>query len=104
LHPKHWRWRNGITSPIGTSQSGITIRKLLRLAGLRDPQVNVQRRDHQRHRHTDVKKRGLAVPGHDLVEADRELAESLRRAYSLIRRFVRVGTGLLRSKSEQGSE
>lgn len=35
---------------------------------------------------------------------ERELAESLRRAYSLIRRFVRVGTGLLRSKTEQGSE
>ena len=27
---------------------------------------------------------------------ERELTESLRRAYSLIRRFVRVGTGLLR--------
>ena len=35
---------------------------------------------------------------------ERELAESLRRAYSLIRRFVRVGTGLLRSKTEQGME
>jgi len=35
---------------------------------------------------------------------ERELAESLRRAYSLIRRFVRVGTGLLRSKTEQGRE
>jgi phosphate:Na+ symporter len=35
---------------------------------------------------------------------ERELAESLRRAYSLIRRFVRVGTGLLRSKTERGSE
>lgn len=28
---------------------------------------------------------------------DRELAESLRRTYSLVRRFVRVGTGLLRA-------
>lgn len=35
---------------------------------------------------------------------ERELAESLRRAYSLIRRFVRVGTGLLRSKTKQGRE
>lgn len=35
---------------------------------------------------------------------ERELAESLRRAYSLIRRFVRVGTGLLHSKTEQGRE
>jgi phosphate:Na+ symporter len=31
---------------------------------------------------------------------ERELAESLRRSYSLIRRFVRVGTGLLRADSE----
>jgi hypothetical protein len=28
---------------------------------------------------------------------ERELAESLRRVYSLIRRFVRVGTGLHRA-------
>ncbi len=31
---------------------------------------------------------------------ERELTESLRRAYSLVRRFVRVGTGLLRSDME----
>ena len=30
---------------------------------------------------------------------ERELTESLRRAYSLIRRFVRVGTGLVQSTS-----
>ena len=35
---------------------------------------------------------------------ERELTESLRRAYSLIRRFVRVGTGLQRSKTEPGGE
>jgi hypothetical protein len=28
---------------------------------------------------------------------ERDLSESLRRTYSLIRRFVRVGTGLLRA-------
>jgi phosphate:Na+ symporter len=32
---------------------------------------------------------------------DRELAESLRRGYSLIRRFVRVGTGLHRQDTEE---
>jgi phosphate:Na+ symporter len=32
---------------------------------------------------------------------DRELAESLRRGYSLIRRFVRVGTGLHREATEE---
>ena len=32
---------------------------------------------------------------------ERELTESLRRAYSLVRRFVRVGTGLLRSDMEK---
>jgi len=31
---------------------------------------------------------------------ERELAESLRRSYSLIRRFVRVGTGMHRAKSD----
>jgi phosphate:Na+ symporter len=31
---------------------------------------------------------------------ERELAESLRRSYSLIRRFVRVGTGLHRAETE----
>jgi Na+/phosphate symporter len=31
---------------------------------------------------------------------ERELAESLRRSYSLIRRFVRVGTGLLRAERD----
>jgi phosphate:Na+ symporter len=35
---------------------------------------------------------------------ERELTESLRRAYSLIRRFVRVGTGLLRSDMEKAAE
>jgi phosphate:Na+ symporter len=35
---------------------------------------------------------------------ERELAESLRRAYSLIRRFVRVGTGLLRTDMEEAVE
>jgi phosphate:Na+ symporter len=33
---------------------------------------------------------------------ERELAESLRRGYSLMRRFVRVGTGLLRTDREGG--
>jgi phosphate:Na+ symporter len=35
---------------------------------------------------------------------ERELAESLRRAYSLVRRFVRVGTGLLREDTEKVGE
>ena len=29
---------------------------------------------------------------------ERELTESLRRVFSLVRRFVRVGTGLLRTE------
>ena len=33
---------------------------------------------------------------------ERELTESLRRAYSLVRRFVRLGTGLLRADMEEG--
>ncbi|HYN59505.1 MAG TPA: hypothetical protein VET87_08125, partial [Rubrivivax sp.] len=32
---------------------------------------------------------------------ERELAESLRRGYSLVRRFVRVGTGLLRADMQK---
>jgi hypothetical protein len=32
---------------------------------------------------------------------ERELAESLRRAYSLVRRLVRVGTGLLRADTDR---
>jgi phosphate:Na+ symporter len=32
---------------------------------------------------------------------ERELTESLRRAYSLVRRFVRLGTGLLRTEPDQ---
>jgi Na+/phosphate symporter len=32
---------------------------------------------------------------------ERELAESLRRTYSLVRRFVRVGTGLLRTEMDR---
>jgi hypothetical protein len=32
---------------------------------------------------------------------ERELAESLRRAYSLVRRLVRVGTGLLRAEIDR---
>ena len=35
---------------------------------------------------------------------ERELTESLRRAYSLVRRFVRVGTGLLRSDMNEAFE
>ena len=31
---------------------------------------------------------------------ERDLAESLRRAYSLVRRLVRVGTGLLRTEMD----
>jgi Na+/phosphate symporter len=34
---------------------------------------------------------------------ERELAESLRRSYSLIRRFVRVGTGLQRPGTEDAA-
>ena len=33
---------------------------------------------------------------------ERDLTESLRRAYSLVRRFVRVGTGLLHTDMEGG--
>ena len=35
---------------------------------------------------------------------ERELAESLRRSYSLIRRFVRVGTGLHRARVGAAAE
>jgi phosphate:Na+ symporter len=35
---------------------------------------------------------------------ERELAESIRRTYSLVRRFVRVGTGLPRIDMEEGVE
>jgi phosphate:Na+ symporter len=37
----------------------------------------------------------------DRTPLERELAESLRRAYSLVRRLVRVGTGLLRTDMDR---
>jgi phosphate:Na+ symporter len=46
---------------------------------------------------------GDASPGLRVVRGpmERELAESLRRAYSLVRRLVRVGTGLLRAEIDR---
>ena len=48
----------------------------------------------------------LAIPPQRLLPnaLERELTESVRRTYSLIRRFVRVGAGLPRIDMEEGGE
>jgi phosphate:Na+ symporter len=43
-----------------------------------------------------------ADPRAERSALEREMAETLRRAYSLVRRLVRVGTGLLRADMDDG--